>query len=248
MAYFTEADKTHFKENGYIVKHDVVPMPLINRAIDILWEEIEADRNDPQTWINAGPGGNLKCSNHPDIRATLTETPIQAMCEELIGKNTLTVSNYTFAKMIYPEGHNNWTPATQMHLDGYTTDGVYDAFTIAVTVNINHIKPRSGGFTVWPGSHKRVHNYFKTHSVLNGMKAVQDDQGNYTDLPEPIDVTGPPGTITFWHNLMLHSPGRNCGRDIRMAFVSRFRRKDLNAIRFEFPDDMWTYWEGLRNS
>jgi hypothetical protein len=30
-----------------------------------------------------------------------------------------------------------------------------------------------------------------------------------------------------------------------MAFVSRFRRKDNNAIRFETPDDMWEYWEGL---
>ena len=245
MAYFTDEEKLHFKEQGYVVKRDVVPMHLIDKAVDVVWEEIEADRDDPETWINAGPRGNLRCSNHPDVRATLTETPIQDMCEEMVGKNTLTVSNYTFAKMIYPEGHDNWTPARHMHLDGYTCEGVVDTFAIAVTVNINHVKPRSGGFTIWPGAHKRAYEYFKTHSLVNGLDAFRNEQGEYYDLPTPVDVTGPPGTVTFWHHLMLHSPGVNCGRDIRMAFVSRFRRRDNNDMRFETPDDMWEYWDGL---
>ena len=245
MAYFTDEEKLHFKEQGYVVKSDVVPMHLIDKAVDVVWEEIEADRDDPETWINAGPKGNLKCSNHPDVRATLTETPIQDMCEEMVGKGTLAVSNYTFAKMIYPEGHDNWTPARQMHLDGYTCEGVVDTFAIAVTVNINHVKPRSGGFSIWPGAHKRAYEYFKTHSLVNGLDAFRNAQGEYYDLPTPVDVTGPPGTVTFWHHLMLHSPGVNCGRDIRMAFVSRFRRRDNNDMRFETPDDMWEYWDGL---
>ncbi|MFT5367678.1 MAG: hypothetical protein ACI8V2_002639 [Candidatus Latescibacterota bacterium] len=245
MAYFTDEEKIHFKEQGYVVKHDVVSLDLIDKAVDVLWGEIEADRDDPETWINAGPRGNLKCGGHPDIRATLSDTPIQAMCEELVGKDTLRVANHTFVKMIYPEGHDNWTTAQQMHLDGYTSEGVHDAFTIAVTVNINHIKPRSGGFTIWPGAHKRAHEYFRTHSLIKGLDAFRGADGEYEDLPEPVDVTGPPGTVTFWHNMMLHSPGVNCGRDIRMAFVSRYARKDLNEIRFEYPEDMWTYWEGL---
>jgi ectoine hydroxylase-related dioxygenase (phytanoyl-CoA dioxygenase family) len=245
VAYFTDEDKAHFKDQGYVVKHDVVSASLIDRAVDVLWEEIEADRNDPKTWINAGPKGNLKCGSHPDVRATLSDTPIQAMCEELVGPDSLRVSNHTFVKMIYPEGHDNWTTAQQMHLDGYTCEGVHDAFTIAVTVNINHIKPRSGGFTIWPESHKRAHAYFREHSLTKGLDAFRGPDGAYENLPDPIDVTGPPGTVTFWHNLMLHSPGVNCGRDIRMAFVSRFTRKDINEIRFEFPEDMWTYWDGL---
>jgi hypothetical protein len=132
-----------------------------------------------------------------------------------------------------------------MHLDGYTVNGIYDAFTIAVTVDINHIKPRSGGFTVWPGAHKRAHEFFGRHSLLKGLDAFRGTDGECVDLPVPIDVTGLPGTVTFWHNLMLHSPGVNCGKTVRMAFVSRFARKDLNEIKFEFPEDMWTYWQGL---
>lgn len=134
----------HRCKQGYVVKPDVVSMELIEPAVDVLWEEIVADRDDPKTWINAGPRGNLKCGSHPVVRATLSESPI-------------------------------------------------------------------------------------------------DERGDYVDLPDPIDVTGPPGTVTFWHHLIAHSAGVNCGEEIRMAFVSRFRRKDNNAIRFETPDDMSEY-------
>ena len=115
----------------------------------------------------------------------------------MVGKGTLAVSNYTFAKMIYPEGHDNWTTARQMHLDGYTCEGVVDTFAIAVTVNINHVKPRSGGFSIWPGAHKRAYEYFKTHSLVNGLDAFRNEQGEYYDLPTPVDVTGPPGHGDF---------------------------------------------------
>ena len=98
MPYFTDGEKEHFKEQGYVVKQDVVSMDLIDKAVDVLWTEIEADRYDPQTWINAGPKGNLKCGNHPDVKATLSETPIKDMCEELAGKDTLVVSG----RLLYP--------------------------------------------------------------------------------------------------------------------------------------------------
>ena len=60
MAYFTDEEKLHFKEQGYVVKRDVVPMHLIDKAVDVVWEEIEADRDDPETWINAGAEGKFE--------------------------------------------------------------------------------------------------------------------------------------------------------------------------------------------
>lgn len=105
--FFTDREKTDFKEQGFVVKHDVMSPGLTDRAVDVLWEEIEADRDDPATWINAGPRENLKCDRHPDVRATLSDTPIQEICEELVGKDTLRVANHTFVKMIYPEGRDN---------------------------------------------------------------------------------------------------------------------------------------------
>lgn len=245
MSYFTQDEIDHFKENGFVVKPEVVDPKLLEKAVDRFWDEMELNRDDPESWVGGGRKGNLPCSQHPDVRATLTESPIQEMAEEMVGKGTLTISNYTFAKPVYPTGKSpeEWTAPDHGHLDGHgLVDGSVQPFTIAVTVNMAEVKPKGGGFTVWPGTHRRVHEYFRGHSLLNGLKSLQDEEGNWDALPEPVENAGPPGTVTFWHNKMMHSAGNNCQRDIRLACVSRFSRKDLVDKQFEVPENMWEDW------
>ena len=79
MPHLTPADKTFFKENGYLVKHDTLTLEQIRRAQDALWEGIQADRNDPQSWIGAQPRVPAPGS-HPALRATLYDSPIFAIC------------------------------------------------------------------------------------------------------------------------------------------------------------------------
>ena len=61
-------------------------------------------------------------------------------------------------------------------------------------------------------------------------------------LPEPVENPGPRGSTVFWHSMLMHEAGRNHGKDIRMACVSRFGRTDLDQIKLEVPEDMWRYW------
>ena len=243
MGYFTDEEVIHFKKNGFVLKHDVVDRPLLDKAVDKFYQEIGVDRDKPESFINAGRGGNLKVSSDPDVRATLTESSLQEMCAELAG-DELKVQNYTFAKPVFPTGRpeSEWAHPAHGHLDGYNLPGVVDTFTVAVTVNMNDIKPKSGGFTVWPGTHKRAHEYFREHSIVNGLEAFKDSEGNYVDLPEPVENPGPPGTVVFWHNLIMHQAGKNHGKEIRMACVSRFCRRDLDDIKFDFSEDMWQHW------
>ena len=246
MRYFEKEEVDHFKEHGFVVKREVVDRTLLSKAVERFWEEMGLDREMPDSWTEGGVRGNLPCGSDPDVRATLTESPIQDMCEELVGKDTLTVSNYTFAKPVYPTGKSpeEWSHPEHGHLDGHgLVDGVVGSFTIAVTVNIGDVKPKSGAFTVWPGTHRRVHEYFRSHSLVNGLKSLQDDEGNWDDLPEAVENPGPAGTVTFWHNMMMHNAGKNHGTDIRMACVSRFKRKDLDLLQFEMTEDMWEHWE-----
>lgn len=246
MAYFSDGEKNQFKELGYVRKYEVVDKALLEPAVERFWDDMELDRDDPKAWSEGGRKGNLPCGNHPDVQATLTESPLQEMCEELVGKDTLKISNHTFAKPVYPTGksQDEWTHPEHGHLDGHgLVEGSVQPFTIAVTVNMGDVKPKSGGFTIWPGTHRRVHEYFRHHSILGGLKSLQDDEGNWDNLPEPVENPGPAGTATFWHNKMMHSAGNNHGTEVRMACVSRFSRKDLVDIQFEMPQDMWEYWE-----
>ncbi len=82
MSLLTAKDKAFFKENGYLIRHNMLSEGQIERAVDTLWSYIVADRNDPQIWVDAGPR-SPDCWDHPAIRATLYETDLFAMCREL---------------------------------------------------------------------------------------------------------------------------------------------------------------------
>lgn len=44
---------------------------------------------------------------------------------------------------------------------------------------------------------------------------------------------------------MFHAGSKNINRNIRMALIGRFARKDANDIRFETCADPWAHWEGI---
>ena len=62
-------------------------------------------------------------------------------------------------------------PARKSHMDAYTIEGVASTFTLGITINLNDGVPRVGGFIFWLGTHLMAAEYFKTHSILNGMEA-----------------------------------------------------------------------------
>ncbi len=245
MSLLTAKDKTFFKENGYLIRHNMLSEGQIQRAVDTLWTYIEADRDDPQTWIDAGPR-SPDCWDHPAIRATLYETDLFAMCRELAGDLSDDADPSTI--LVYPSGSDEWAIKLP-HLDGYNkSERATVGFTIGVTVYLSDVVPRGGGFTLWPGSHKTVAEFFKSHSLL-GLNMhhpggiVERDMGRIFDLNEPVELVGRAGTACIWHGYMVHSGTSNCSDQIRMALVSRMSTKNWDLLQFETPDDMWEYWE-----
>ena len=55
MTYFSYEEKVFFKQNGYIVKPNTVTLELIEPALEVIWQHIDADRDQTGSWINAGP-------------------------------------------------------------------------------------------------------------------------------------------------------------------------------------------------
>ena len=197
MAFFTEDEVNRFKEHGFIRKPGVVDRMLLEKAADRFYEAMGVDRNDPKTFINAGPPSqNLKAGLEPDVRATLSESPIQEMCEDLVGRE-LVVQNHTFAKPVYPTGRpkSEWSHPEHGHLDGYTRPGVVHSFTVGVTVNINDVEPRSGAFTVWPGTHRRA----MTRS-LKPWEVMENSSRRLMNWLPPSSVLSPPSCrpVSMW--------------------------------------------------
>jgi len=246
MSYFTVDEKRQFKKLGYVRKDNVIPEDIRASAIDVLWDTIEADRDDPESWIDAGPKGNLPCSDHADIGATVHNTTVYEMAEELSGKGKLASPGNPLCKMQYPTGHDDWEPP-RGHLDGLTDPEESEAwtFSVGVTMNMADIAPRGGGFTCWEGSHEKVADHFRNHSLLTGYDINRRHEPAIDLSCERYEHAAPAGSVVFWHHYMLHSASMNCNRDIRMAFVTRFRFQNLNDLMFDLPHNLWEPWDGL---
>ena len=82
----------------------------------------------------------------------------------------------------------------------------------------NDVPPRCGGFTIWPGSHRKLYrcwsrNQNPHHPHSNGGR----DELLYESLlagvlrdTAPVEIVGTAGTVCFWHNRLVHDSGLNC--------------------------------------
>jgi len=245
MAYLKTADKEFLKEHGYKVVRNVLDQKVIDEALDVLWANMEEDRNNPETWIGKGYR-TVPVGGHDAIKRTVYDNPVFAMAEEMVGEGLLHTSGGAGPHVNFPNPDREWREP-RGHLDGYHTPtngvpkGTVGAFTLGATVYLGKVEQRDGGFTVWPGSHKIWAEYFKYHDIdsLRGGGAP-------FDIGKSLEITGDAGDVCFWHNQLSHTAGPNVGRRVRIALIGRLRRKDLDQIRYETPDDMWKYWEGLK--
>ena len=56
MNVLTEQDLAFWHENGYVIVRNAVPQRNVDAVIDIIWEFMEMDRDDPETWYRSSNG------------------------------------------------------------------------------------------------------------------------------------------------------------------------------------------------
>ena len=249
MPLLSSADRVFFKENGFLVKHNVLTEEQILKGREVIWENLESetdvDRNDPRTWVREGPrtpsGGQ-----HPDIVGTLMDSPAFSMAEELVGKGKLKPPGFCGPALNYPTGKQNWTPPAPNggHLDYHPPDEGRTGFTIGGMIYLDHVEARGGGFVVWPGSHIPAMRLFHEHA--DDLSGVTPESTGNIDLPSgPKIVSGPAGTVCLWHGNLVHNLSENGSNRIRLALIIRMRRFDWDETRNDFSGDIWKYWEGI---
>ena len=88
MPHLSPEQKAYFKENGCLVIRNALTPEQVHAAQDTVWASIDADRNTPETWVEASPRCPVS-GNDPAIYATVHETPLFAMMEEMVGHGQL---------------------------------------------------------------------------------------------------------------------------------------------------------------
>lgn len=251
MPDLSDREKLEFKRNGFLPVHDAVDPDLIDEARERIWESIPENRADPESLV--GQGYHLNVLDEVEDTSVFGEVNEQvfAYAEELVGEDVLEApTDQVQVPLKFPE-ENQVVAASELpdhgHVDGYGPNyretGEVSGFTIGAAVYYDRVQPRGGPFTVWPGSHWVAAQYYTNHVLETPGHAHGDS------VPAPLgdahEVVGDAGTVVLWHNKLVHTGGVNLSPDVRVASISRFRRRDFDEIKRDAADKLWKYWPGL---
>ena len=154
------------------------------------------------------------------------EPDVQLIVRNFLGENLRSNVSTRGAYAIFPT-RNEKDPTGKKRLTGASlgphTDQVCQQLNVCAY--LNDVKPRNGGFTLYPGSHKimfRRHefeaNWSPLESYNTGIQAVIEDI-------EPLELIAGKGSCIFWHGRMVHSAGIHIGDDIRWAVFADFTQE-----------------------
>ena len=256
MIKLTEEEIRFFRDQGYLIKRNVLNQDLMEKARESLWDDApeELNRDDPKTWIGPfketsddrdsvrhGFTWKYRKRGHEEwmLRLLAKDPSVWTMAEQLVGKGTLQEPDRI--RGIYcmmPEGDAPARPYG-CHVDRHP-------FHLGVVGYIDDVVPGGGGFTVWPESHKRFYYAFDSQYTHDANERLPEDVAHFNQQPH-MDCHGKAGDIVFWHHRIGHSAGHNRSSNIRQAVLYDFKRKNLDYLLETKPhEDMWLDWDGIR--
>ena len=142
---------------------------------------------------------------------------------------------------------------------GAHAEALYDTYwRLQTAVYVDDVPPGGGGLTLWPGSHRRIWDYWeKTHRQTPppARPAGAPEWDGYTapPLPEikadtpPVETHGPAGSVVLWHANLLHMAGQNTRPDVmRQAAIYAFAKTPEaigdEAVKRDPCGDLWRDW------
>jgi len=249
-----------FKENGFIVKRGFLDEPeAFNRIVEYVWENAPRGlftREEPATWqgspkdrwteedservgqiqgnswkmrsregIGTEPFFLDKIANHPKMRS---------MVSRFIGEPIKLAKRVRGVYCQFPD-----VPGTKGRLSPHAD---YTAGQMTAMVFVDDVPPRCGGFTVWPGSHRRLHPFWE--SIQSG--AIDASQGpeyakardDVVNTVTPVEFSGRAGDVIFWHPRLLHSAGINHSASFDRQILRLIVPCDFQLDGRDFFDDL----------
>jgi hypothetical protein len=152
----------------------------------------------------------------------------------------------------------NSPPPPENHR-GAHSEALFDTrWRIQIAAYIDDLPPQAGGLTLFPGSHRRIWDYWEAIHRDTPPPATPEgtpDWDGYTAPPlpeikadtEPIETAGPVGSVVLWHANLLHVAGQNQRRDvIRQATIYAFAKSTESVpdevVMRDPHGDLWRDW------
>lgn len=236
MGVLSARDLAFWRENGYVIARDAVPPENLAAVVEIIWDFMEMDRDDPETWYRSGDGDEgkprLKASGmaelyqhqalwdnrqHPRVYGAFVdiwETEKLWVSIDRVNLNPPARPDWDF------QGFVHWDIDTSLRPVPNQVQGV---------LSLVDVPADAGGLQVVPGFHRRFDEWVKT------QPADRDPWAPDMSGLELKSLAMKAGDLVIWHSLLPHGTGRNNSTRPRLAqYITMFpAREGDDAMRQE---------------
>jgi hypothetical protein len=250
MSTLSPAQRRALREEGFVLLPQLVARDQVDDARRTINAHLgqEGMPKDQLPVFRARTFTPELCT-HPAITGLFTRSPLGATAEAAIGIGKMRAPGEAQIALRFPSllGTGAGSPAVP-HIDGISSPGngvppgTLFHFTALAAVFLSQVdQPDRGNLTVWPGSHRRIEAYLRTH----GPTAIVDRFPDL-DLGPSHAVRAQPGDALLAHYALAHGIAPNLGPDVRYAVFFRLFHSAHESFGARPLTDLWLEWDGLR--
>jgi hypothetical protein len=213
VATITDEMRAEFAEQGFVVVPGVLGNEQLLQARAVVTALLD---EQPAPAGHVGPHflwPHFDPQGHP-LLDLYRQMPIAELAGQLL-RPGLAVQDPEFAQVattIPPFPHRPGGP----HVDGLTPgedDGRPGTFSLLAGVWLtDQSMPHQGNLWIWPGTHRRFGQYLAERGA-GALRLDEMGPGPYPriELGDPVQATGPAGSVLFAHYLLAHNIGGHDG-------------------------------------
>lgn len=245
----SQEDLAFFDENGYIVVPNAVPQENLDAALDTIWEFLQMDRNDPETWYPEGRGGSLVyIHQHQTFWDNRQHPRLYQAFADIYGTEKLWVSmDRAGMKPPLNPRYPHYQDKGFVHWDLDTSKPLSDKLFVQGVLALTDTTSEMGGFCCIPRFHKILAQWIAEQPADRNPR-----HPDLSRLPEGYAVTPIPmkaGDLVIWNQQLAHGNGANYGTRPRLAqYITMYPARDDDESR-EDRIACWrdrhapSYWE-----
>ncbi len=236
MNVLTDQDLAFWHEKGYVIVRNAVPQENLDAVVDIIWEFMEMDRDDPETWYRP--------QDDDDSRPKLKESGMAELYQhQALWDNRQHPRVYGAFADIW-DSEKLWVSIDRVNLNPPArADWDFQGFVhwdidtslrplpnrVQGVLSLVDVPADAGGLQVVPGFHQRFEEWVKTQPADRDPRLP-----DMTGL-ELTSLSMNAGDLVIWHSLLPHGTGRNNSTRPRLAqYITMFPAKeDDEAMRQE---------------
>ena len=232
MSILSKDDRSFWDENGYVIIHDAVSPENIKATHDEVWNFLDMQPDDRESWYPDPPrlGLGVKMHHHQVLWNNRQHPRVHQAFAEIWGTEKLWVS-FDQCSMSPPlRPHLN--DGGKLHWDTPLEPPI--PFCCQGVLYLTDTEADRGAFTCVPGFHQKLESW------LESLPPEADPRKQDLMRLGAIPVPGKAGDLIIWHHLLPHGAGVNTADQPRVVqYISMFPAQEEDEDFVNYRIDAW---------